>query len=121
MNDWLLKINDMDLTNKDRKQVVKAVLNGGGLINMVVRRKKYLGGRLGTPVHINLMGHKGQLEFIFTLICFPVCLILYNFIFFFVFQTVALVWKVGCLLLPLSRVLLQPGKAPSQLETDWLL
>ncbi|CAI5654264.1 disks large homolog 5a isoform X2 [Oreochromis niloticus] len=58
VNDWLLKINDMDLTNKDRKQVVKAVLNGGGLINMVVRRRKSLGGRLVTPVHINLMGHK---------------------------------------------------------------
>lgn len=60
MNDWLLKINDIDLTNKDRKQVVKAVLNGGGLINMVVRRRKSLGGRLVTPVHINLMGHKGK-------------------------------------------------------------
>lgn len=59
MNDWLLKINDIDLTNKDRKQVMKAVLNVGGLINMVVRRRKSLGGRLLTPVHINLMGHKG--------------------------------------------------------------
>lgn len=59
VNDWLLKINDVDLTNKDRKQVVKAVLSGGGLINMVVRRRKSLGGRLITPVHINLMGHKG--------------------------------------------------------------
>lgn len=59
VNDWLLKINDIDLTNKDRKQVVKAVLNGGGLINMVVRRRKSLGGRLVTPVHINLVGHKG--------------------------------------------------------------
>ncbi|TMS04237.1 Disks large-like protein 5 [Larimichthys crocea] len=58
VNDWLLKINDMDLTNKDRKQVVKAVLNGGGLINMLVRRRKSLGGRLVTPVHINLVGHK---------------------------------------------------------------
>ncbi|XP_076016418.1 disks large homolog 5-like isoform X2 [Genypterus blacodes] len=58
VNDWLLKINDVDLTNKDRKQVVKAVLNGGGLINMVVRRRKSLGGRLVTPVHINLLGHK---------------------------------------------------------------
>ncbi|KAM3606757.1 uncharacterized protein V6R79_022704 [Siganus canaliculatus] len=58
VNDWLLKINDIDLTNKDKKQVVKAVLNGGGLINMVVRRRKSLGGRLVTPVHINLMGHK---------------------------------------------------------------
>uniref|UniRef100_H3CT92 Discs, large homolog 5a (Drosophila) n=1 Tax=Tetraodon nigroviridis TaxID=99883 RepID=H3CT92_TETNG len=58
VNDWLLKINDIDVTNKDRKQVVKAVLNGGGLINMVVRRRKSLGGRLVTPVHINLMGHK---------------------------------------------------------------
>lgn len=61
VNDWLLKINDIDLTNKDRKQVVKAVLNGGGLINMVVRRRKSLGGRLVTPVHINLIGHKGIL------------------------------------------------------------
>ncbi|XP_061767747.1 disks large homolog 5a isoform X1 [Nerophis ophidion] len=58
VNDWLLKINDMDLTNKDRKQVMKAVLNVGRLINMVVRRRKSLGGRLVTPVHINLMGHK---------------------------------------------------------------
>ncbi|XP_078128657.1 disks large homolog 5a isoform X7 [Sander vitreus] len=58
VNDWLLKINDMDLTNKDRKQVVKAFLNGGGLINMVVRRRKSLGGRLLTPVHINLVGHQ---------------------------------------------------------------
>ncbi|XP_043110930.1 disks large homolog 5a isoform X2 [Puntigrus tetrazona] len=58
VNDWLLKINDVDLTNKDRKQVIKAVLNGGGLINMVVRRRKSLGGRLVTPVHINLIGHK---------------------------------------------------------------
>ncbi|XP_076142316.1 disks large homolog 5a isoform X2 [Alosa pseudoharengus] len=58
VNDWLLKINDVDLTNKDRKQVIKAVLNGGGVINMVVRRRKSLGGRLVTPVHINLTGHK---------------------------------------------------------------
>ncbi|XP_068183072.1 disks large homolog 5a isoform X1 [Antennarius striatus] len=58
VNDWLLKINDIDLTNKDRKQVVKAVVNGGGLINMVVRRRKSLGGRFVTPVHINLVGHK---------------------------------------------------------------
>ncbi|XP_031434399.1 disks large homolog 5a isoform X3 [Clupea harengus] len=58
VNDWLLKINDVDLTNKDRKQVIKAVLNGGGVINMVVRRRKSLGGRLVTPIHINLMGHK---------------------------------------------------------------
>uniref|UniRef100_A0A8C2AE29 Discs, large homolog 5a (Drosophila) n=1 Tax=Cyprinus carpio TaxID=7962 RepID=A0A8C2AE29_CYPCA len=58
VNDWLLKINDVDLTNKDRKQVIKAVLNGGGLINMVIRRRKSLGGRLVTPVHINLIGHK---------------------------------------------------------------
>lgn len=62
VNDWLLKINDIDLTNKDRKQVVKAVLTGGGLINMVVRRRKSLGGRLITPVHISLMGHKGTAE-----------------------------------------------------------
>uniref|UniRef100_A0A8C8FUF2 Discs, large homolog 5a (Drosophila) n=1 Tax=Oncorhynchus tshawytscha TaxID=74940 RepID=A0A8C8FUF2_ONCTS len=58
VNDWLLKLNDVNLTNKDRKQVVNAVLNGGGLINMVVRRRKSLGGRLVTPIHINLIGHK---------------------------------------------------------------
>ncbi|XP_028915376.1 disks large homolog 5 isoform X7 [Ornithorhynchus anatinus] len=59
VNDWLLKINDVDLTNKDKKQVIKAVLNGGGVINMVVRRRKSLGGKVMiTPLHINLAGHK---------------------------------------------------------------
>ncbi|MBN3283844.1 DLG5 protein, partial [Polyodon spathula] len=58
VNDWLLKINDVDLANKDRKQVIKAVLNGRGVINMVVRRRKSLCGRIVTPVHINLVGHK---------------------------------------------------------------
>ncbi|XP_036427808.1 LOW QUALITY PROTEIN: disks large homolog 5-like [Colossoma macropomum] len=58
VNDWLLKINDVDLVNKDRKQVLKAVLNGGGVINMVVRRRRSLGGRIITPVHLNLTGSK---------------------------------------------------------------
>ncbi|XP_006269704.1 disks large homolog 5 [Alligator mississippiensis] len=58
VNDWLLKINDVDLTNKDKKQVIKAVLNGGGVINMVVRRRKSLGGRMITPLHINIAGQK---------------------------------------------------------------
>ncbi|XP_047194257.1 disks large homolog 5 isoform X6 [Hippoglossus stenolepis] len=58
VNDWLLKINDVDLTNKDRKQVIKAVLSGEGVINMVVRRRKSLGGRIVTPIQINLTGHK---------------------------------------------------------------
>nr|XP_046232150.1 disks large homolog 5-like isoform X2 [Scatophagus argus] len=58
VNDWLLKINDVDLTNKDRKQVIKAVLSGEGVINMVVRRRKSLGGRIITPIQINLTGHK---------------------------------------------------------------
>ncbi|KAM3834704.1 disks large homolog 5 isoform 2-T2 [Vipera latastei] len=58
VNDWLLKINDVDLTNKDKKQVIKAVLNGGGVINMVVRRRKSLGGKVVTPLHISLSGHK---------------------------------------------------------------
>ncbi|XP_041938079.1 disks large homolog 5-like isoform X2 [Alosa sapidissima] len=58
VNDWLLKINDVDLANKDRKQVIKAVLSGGGVINMVVRRRKSLGGRIITPIHLNLAGHK---------------------------------------------------------------
>lgn len=60
VNDWLLKINDVDLTNKDRKQVIKAVLSGEGVINMVVRRRKSMGGRLITPIQINLTGNKGQ-------------------------------------------------------------
>ncbi|XP_037836590.1 disks large homolog 5 isoform X2 [Kryptolebias marmoratus] len=58
VNDWLLKINDVDLTNKDRKQVIKAVLNEEGVINVVVRRRKSLGGRIVTPIQINLAGHK---------------------------------------------------------------
>ncbi|XP_070708172.1 disks large homolog 5-like isoform X2 [Pempheris klunzingeri] len=58
VNDWLLKINDVDLTNKDRKQVIKAVLSGEGVINMVVRRRKSLGGRIITPIQINMAGHK---------------------------------------------------------------
>ncbi|XP_038591842.1 disks large homolog 5-like isoform X1 [Micropterus salmoides] len=58
VNDWLLKINDVDLTNKDRKQVIKVVLSGEGVINMVVRRRKSLGGRMITPIQMNLAGHK---------------------------------------------------------------
>uniref|UniRef100_A0A9J7XD59 Discs large MAGUK scaffold protein 5 n=1 Tax=Cyprinus carpio carpio TaxID=630221 RepID=A0A9J7XD59_CYPCA len=58
VNDWLLKINDVDLANKDRKQVIKAVFSGGGVINMVVRRRKSLGGRMVTSVHLTLAGHK---------------------------------------------------------------
>ena len=50
----------MDLTNKDRRQVIRAVLIGEGVINMVVRRRKSLGGRLITNVQLNLTGHKGQ-------------------------------------------------------------
>ncbi len=61
VNDWLLKINDVDLANKDRKQVIKAVFSGGGVINMVVRRRKSLGGRMVTSVHLTLAGHKGQI------------------------------------------------------------
>uniref|UniRef100_A0A8C5QQZ9 Discs large MAGUK scaffold protein 5 n=1 Tax=Leptobrachium leishanense TaxID=445787 RepID=A0A8C5QQZ9_9ANUR len=54
VNDCLLKINDVDLTNKDRKQLIKAVLSGGEVINMVIRRRKSLGSRVITPLHINL-------------------------------------------------------------------
>uniref|UniRef100_A0AAY4A2P9 Discs, large homolog 5a (Drosophila) n=1 Tax=Denticeps clupeoides TaxID=299321 RepID=A0AAY4A2P9_9TELE len=60
VNDWLLKVNDVDLTNMDRKQVIKAMLGGGGVINMVVRRRRSLGARVVTPVHLNLVGHKGS-------------------------------------------------------------
>ncbi|XP_017726922.1 PREDICTED: disks large homolog 5 isoform X1 [Rhinopithecus bieti] len=58
VNDWLLRINDVDLINKDKKQAIKALLNGEGAINMVVRRRKSLGGKVVTPLHINLSGQK---------------------------------------------------------------
>ncbi|XP_023422475.2 disks large homolog 5 isoform X5 [Cavia porcellus] len=58
VNDWLLRINDVDLINKDKKQAIRALLNGEGAINMVVRRRKSLGGKVVTPLHINLSGHK---------------------------------------------------------------
>lgn len=60
VNDWLLRINDVDLINKDKKQAIKALLNGEGAINMVVRRRKSLGGKVVTPLHINLNGQKGS-------------------------------------------------------------
>lgn len=50
----------MDLINKDKKQAIKALLNGEGAINMVVRRRKSLGGKVVTPLHINLSGQKGS-------------------------------------------------------------
>ncbi|TRY68112.1 hypothetical protein DNTS_023810 [Danionella cerebrum] len=58
VNDWLLKINDVDLANKDRKQVIKVVVSGGGVINMVVRRRKSLGGKMVTSVQLTLAGHR---------------------------------------------------------------
>ncbi|XP_077595272.1 disks large homolog 5-like isoform X1 [Stigmatopora nigra] len=58
VNDWLLKINNIDLTSKDRKQAIKAVMSGEGVINLVVRRRKSVGGRVATPIQINLTGHK---------------------------------------------------------------
>ncbi|XP_056387323.1 disks large homolog 5 isoform X3 [Hyla sarda] len=58
VNDCLLKINDVDLTNKDRKQLIKAVLSGGDVINMVIRRRKSLGSRIVTPIQINLGNQK---------------------------------------------------------------
>ncbi|XP_023574792.1 disks large homolog 5 isoform X8 [Octodon degus] len=58
VNDWLLRINDVDLINKDKKQAIRALLNGEGAINMVVRRRKSLGGKVVTPLHISLSGHK---------------------------------------------------------------
>ncbi|KAG7251603.1 hypothetical protein CRUP_002845, partial [Coryphaenoides rupestris] len=57
VNDWLVRINDVDLTNKDRKQAIRAVLGSdGGVINMVVRRRRSLAaGRLVTPVQLSLI------------------------------------------------------------------
>ncbi|KAM4636733.1 disks large homolog 5 [Discoglossus pictus] len=58
VNDCLLKINDVDLTNKDRKQLIKAVLSGGDIINMVIRRRKSLGSRAVTPLLISMGNQK---------------------------------------------------------------
>ncbi|XP_019601517.2 disks large homolog 5 isoform X4 [Rhinolophus sinicus] len=58
VNDWLLRINDVDLVNKDKQQALQALLHGEGAINMVVRRRKSLGGKVVTPLHINLSGQK---------------------------------------------------------------
>lgn len=60
VNDWLLRINDVDLVNKDKQQALQALLHGEGAINMVVRRRKSLGGKVVTPLHINLSGQKGS-------------------------------------------------------------
>ncbi|XP_006837537.1 PREDICTED: disks large homolog 5-like [Chrysochloris asiatica] len=58
VNDWLLRINHVDLINKDKTQALKALLHGEGAINMVVRRRKSLGSKVVTPLHINLSGQK---------------------------------------------------------------
>lgn len=65
VNDCLLKINDVDLANKDRKQLIKAVLSGGDVINMVIRRRKSLGNRIVTPLNISLGGQKGKIFLLF--------------------------------------------------------
>ncbi|KAF7470876.1 Hypothetical predicted protein [Marmota monax] len=57
VNDWLLRINNVDLI-KDKKQAIKALLNGEGAINMVMWWRKSLDGKVVTPLHINLSGQK---------------------------------------------------------------
>ena len=80
VNDWLLKINDVDLANKDRKQVIKAVLGVEGVINMVVRRRRSLGTRVVTPVQLSLVGHKGPVTPFY--LCFTFYIRLFRLIFF---------------------------------------
>ncbi|KAJ8418256.1 hypothetical protein AAFF_G00139650 [Aldrovandia affinis] len=57
-NDWLLKINEQDVTNKDRKRVIGAVLNERGVINAAVRRRRPASEGLITAVRVNLVGHE---------------------------------------------------------------
>lgn len=58
VNDWLLRINDVDFINKDKKQVIKVFFNGEGVINMVVWWRKFLGGKVVMLLYINFSGQK---------------------------------------------------------------
>lgn len=63
VNDWLLateESNSVDLINKDKKQAIKALLNGEGPSTWLCVGGKSLGGKVVTPLHINLSGHKGR-------------------------------------------------------------
>ncbi len=60
MNDQIIKVNNIDVTNADCHSVVQAILNSHGSINMVIRRRKPTITRAVQPVHLNLSGGKGN-------------------------------------------------------------
>ena len=43
VNDQIVKVNNIDVTNADRKSAAQAIRNCGGIINMVRRRRKPYG------------------------------------------------------------------------------
>ncbi len=61
VNDQIIKVNNIDVTNADCHRVVQAILNSHGSINMVIRRRKPTITRAVQPVHLNLSGGKGNL------------------------------------------------------------
>ncbi|XP_074647785.1 disks large homolog 5-like isoform X2 [Tubulanus polymorphus] len=58
VNDLVLKVNNVDLTNVDRKIALEAVKTGGGLINMVIRRKRSMPTKAWQTVQLNLITGK---------------------------------------------------------------
>lgn len=62
VNDVVVRINDIDVTNVERKVPLEAIFNATGLINMVVRRRRST-TRLWQPLRLNLSSLKGvQIE-----------------------------------------------------------
>ena len=68
INDQLIRVNNIDVTNAEKKVVMQAVRNGGSVINMVVRRRKSSTTRPIQPVHLHLTGSRGTPQFLFTII-----------------------------------------------------
>ncbi|XP_070544146.1 disks large homolog 5-like isoform X2 [Ptychodera flava] len=54
VNDCLLKINDVDLTNVDPMQAIQAVKSGGGVLNMVIKRRRPSSGRALQPIRLSI-------------------------------------------------------------------
>ncbi|XP_006811582.2 disks large homolog 5-like, partial [Saccoglossus kowalevskii] len=58
VNDCLMKVNDVDLTNVDPSFAIKAVKSGGGVLNMVIKRRRPSSGKALQSIHLNLTGRK---------------------------------------------------------------
>ncbi|KAG9341012.1 hypothetical protein JZ751_019765, partial [Albula glossodonta] len=56
VNDWVLRLNGLDLTSGNWRQVVGTVLNGGGAVSAVVCRKKPASQKHVDPAPLNLEG-----------------------------------------------------------------